>query len=107
MGVDTTHVPYRGSAQGMQDLMAGRIDYFCALGAAAIAPLEGKTAKAIAILTPDRSPLFPNLASTHQPSLTNFQTHFWSGFFLPQATAPDTTHTMLHPTPATRTTPAK
>ena len=50
MGAEPTHVPYRGSAQAMQDLAAGRIDFFCALGAAAMAPLEGKTAKAVAIL---------------------------------------------------------
>jgi tripartite-type tricarboxylate transporter receptor subunit TctC len=105
MGVDTTHVPYRGSAQGMQDLMAGRIDYFCALGAAAIAPLEGKTAKAIAILTRERSPLFPNLASAHEQGLTNFETHFWSGFFLPKGTAPDITQRLLNATAETLNTP--
>src|SRR4051812_42464082 len=31
IGVDVTHVPYRGSPPAMQDLIAGRIDYFCAL----------------------------------------------------------------------------
>ena len=32
IGVDVTHVSYRGSAQAMQDLFAGRLDYYCALG---------------------------------------------------------------------------
>src|SRR3984893_5656472 len=105
MGVDTTHVPYRGSAQGMQDLMAGRIDYFCALGAAAIAPLGGKTAKAIAILTRERSPLFPNLASAHEQGLTNFETYFWSGFFLSKGTSPDITQRLLNATAETLNTP--
>ena len=50
LGVSPTHVPYRGSGQAMQDLIGGRIDYFCALGAAAMGPLEGGTAKAIALL---------------------------------------------------------
>jgi tripartite-type tricarboxylate transporter receptor subunit TctC len=98
MGIDTTHVPYRGSAQGMQDLTAGRIDYFCALGAAAISPLEGKTAKAIAILTHERSPLFPNLASAHEQGLTNFETYFWSGFFMPKGTPPDITRRLFNAT---------
>ena len=42
IGVDVTHVSYRGSAQAMQDLFAGRIDYYCALAAAAVGPLESK-----------------------------------------------------------------
>ena len=41
MGVNATHIPYRGSPQAIQDLAAGRIDYFCALAAAAM-PQIGK-----------------------------------------------------------------
>ena len=63
IGVDVTHVSYRGSAQAMQDLFAGRLDYYCALAAAAVGPLESKQAKGIAILTRDRSPLFPRCAA--------------------------------------------
>jgi tripartite-type tricarboxylate transporter receptor subunit TctC len=106
MGVDATHIPYRGSAQAMQDLIAGRIDYFCALGAAAMAPLEGGTAKAIAILSRERSPLFPNLASAHEQGLTNFDSYFWSGFFLPKGTSPDITQRLLRATADTLNTPS-
>ena len=105
MGFDATHIPYRGSAQAMQDLLAGRIDYFCALGAAAMAPLEGKTAKAIAILSRERSPLFPNLASAHEQGLTNFDSYFWSGFFLPKGTPADITQRLLHATADTLNSP--
>jgi tripartite-type tricarboxylate transporter receptor subunit TctC len=58
-GVVPTHLPYRGSAAAMQNLIARRIDYFCALGAAAMAPLEASSAKAMAGLTSERSGLFP------------------------------------------------
>jgi tripartite-type tricarboxylate transporter receptor subunit TctC len=105
MGIEATHVPYRGSAQGLQDLLAGRIDYICALGAAAMAPLEGKTAKAIAILTRERSPLLPNLASAHEQGLTDFETRFWSGFFLPKGTSPEITQRLLAATAETLNTP--
>ena len=105
MGIDATHIPYRGSAQAMQDLLAGRIDYFCALGAAAMAPIEGGTAKAIAMLSRERSPLFPNLASAHEQGLTNFDSYFWSGFFLPKGTPADIVQRLLRATTDTLNTP--
>jgi tripartite-type tricarboxylate transporter receptor subunit TctC len=84
--VKPTHVPYRGSGQAMQDLAGGRIDYFCALGAAAMIPLENKTAKAIAVLARERTPLFPAVASSQEQGLSGVETYFWSGFFYPKAT---------------------
>jgi tripartite-type tricarboxylate transporter receptor subunit TctC len=84
IGVEVTHVPYRGSPQAMQDLIGGRIDYFCALAAAAMPQLGNNTMRAIAIMTRDRSPLLPNLASAHEQGLTDFDSYFWSGFFLPK-----------------------
>jgi tripartite-type tricarboxylate transporter receptor subunit TctC len=86
MGVNITHVPYRGSPAAMQDLIAGRIDYFCALAAAAMPQLAGNTMKPIAVMTRDRSPLFPDLASAHEQGLRDFDSYFWSGFFLPRGT---------------------
>jgi tripartite-type tricarboxylate transporter receptor subunit TctC len=86
LGVKPTHVPYRGSGQAMQDLAGGRIDYFCALGAAAMVPLENKTAKAIAVLARERSPLFPTVASSQEQGLSGVETYFWSGFFYPKNT---------------------
>jgi tripartite-type tricarboxylate transporter receptor subunit TctC len=86
IGVQPTHVPYRGSGQAMQDLAGGRIDYFCALGAAAKVPLENKTAKAIAVLARERSPLFADVATSHEQGLQGVDTYFWSGFFYPKNT---------------------
>jgi tripartite-type tricarboxylate transporter receptor subunit TctC len=84
IGADTTHVTYRGSAQAMQDLFAGRIDYYCSLAAAAAGPLQSGQAKAIVLLTRDRSPLFPGLGTAHEQGLTDFHANFWSGLFLPK-----------------------
>ena len=86
IGVEVTHIPYRGSAQAFQDLFAGRIDYYCALGAAAAGPIASKSAKAIAVLTRDRSPLFPDIASAHEQGLSGFHADFWTGLFAPQGT---------------------
>ena len=86
IGVEVTHVPYRGSAQAMQDLFAGRIDYYCALGGRRGRPARKQAGQGIAILTRDRSPLFPTLRSAHEQGLTNFHADFWTGLFLPKGT---------------------
>jgi tripartite-type tricarboxylate transporter receptor subunit TctC len=88
MGVSTIHVPYRGSPPAMQDLIAGRIDYFCALAAAAMPLLASDSIKPIAIMTRDRSPLLPKLASAHEQGLADLDSNFWSGFFVPKETPP-------------------
>ena len=106
MGVDITHVPYRGSPPAMQDLIAGRIDYFCALAAAGKTQIESKTMKAIAILTRDRSPILPNLPSAHEQGLVDFDSYFWSGFFLPKGTPAPVVQKLHDATIATMNTPA-
>jgi len=78
LGVEPTHVPYRGSGLAMQDLVAGRIDYFCALGAAAMGPLEAGNAKAMALLTSERSPLFPKLQTSKEQGLPGIDSYFWT-----------------------------
>jgi len=86
LGVEPTHVPYRGSGLAMQDLVAGRIDYFCALGAAAMGPLEAGNAKAMALLTSERSPLFPKLQTSREQGLPGIDSYFWTAFFFPKGT---------------------
>jgi tripartite-type tricarboxylate transporter receptor subunit TctC len=86
IGISATHVPYRGGAPAMQDLIAGRIDYLCIDTPIALAQIEGKTVKAIAILTHGRSASLPALASAHEQGLTDFEASNWCGFFLPKGT---------------------
>ena len=86
LGIDPTHVPYRGSGLSMQDLIGGRIDYFCALGAAAMGPLEAGNAKAMALLTSERSALFPTLRTSKEQGLPGIDSYFWTAFFFPKDT---------------------
>ena len=51
IGVNVTHIPYRGGAPAMQDLVAGRIDYLCIDTPIAIPLIESGQIKALAILT--------------------------------------------------------
>jgi tripartite-type tricarboxylate transporter receptor subunit TctC len=86
IGIDPIHVPYRSSGLAAQDLMGGRIDYVCALGATAMAPIESGQAKAISVLTAERSPLFPKLATSREQGLAGVDSYFWSGFLFPKDT---------------------
>jgi len=86
LGIEPTHVPYRGSGLAMQDLIGGRIDYFCALGAAAMGPLESEQAKPMALLTSERSALFPKLQTAKELGFAGIDSYFWTAFFFPKDT---------------------
>jgi tripartite-type tricarboxylate transporter receptor subunit TctC len=84
IGINVTHVPYRGGPQVMQDMLAGRIDYWCPLAASAIPQIEGKTVKAIAMMSKARAPLLASLPTAHEQGLTNFDASSWYGLFAPK-----------------------
>ena len=108
IGVNTTHIPYRGGGgQSMPDLIAGRIDYFCALTAFAIPQIESKTVKAIAIFSKSRLPILPSLASAHEqgrPAIHRVQP--WYAFFLPKGTPVPVVQKLREAIVATTATPA-
>jgi tripartite-type tricarboxylate transporter receptor subunit TctC len=81
-----THVPYRGGPQAMQDLLADRIDYWCPLAASAIPQIEGKTVKAIAMMAKARAPILPDVPSTREQGLADFDASSWYGIFAPKGT---------------------
>jgi tripartite-type tricarboxylate transporter receptor subunit TctC len=87
IGVNVTHVPYRGAAPAIQDLIAGRIDYQCPDTPIAIPQIHSKMVKAIAILTRDRSPGLPAQATAHEQGLTDFDASNWFGAFFPKGTS--------------------
>ena len=86
IGVKVTHVPYRGASTAMQDLMAGRVDYFCPVASLAVPTIKSGDIKAIGIMTMDRSPGLPDLPSLHEQGLTDFETAAWNAIFLPKGT---------------------
>jgi tripartite-type tricarboxylate transporter receptor subunit TctC len=106
IGVNTTHIPYRGGGPLMPDLIAGRLDYFCSLTALAIPQIESKTVKAIAIFSKSRLPILPNLASAHEQGLSNFEVNPWYAFFLPKGTPVPIVQKLREAIVATIATPA-
>jgi tripartite-type tricarboxylate transporter receptor subunit TctC len=86
LGIEPIHVPYRSSGLAAQDLIGGRLDYLCALGGTATGPIESGKAKAIALLTAERSPLFPALSTSKEQGFAGVDSYFWTGLFVPKGT---------------------
>jgi tripartite-type tricarboxylate transporter receptor subunit TctC len=86
IGIEITHVPYRSVVQGMQDVMAGRIDYDCLSLPLALPQIAAKAVKPIAVLSKTRSPVLPDLPSASEQGLTDFDVPSWYALFLPAKT---------------------
>ena len=86
IGIDVTHVPYRGAAPTMQDLIAGRIDYQCPNTTVAVPQIEARAVKPIALLAPERSPVLPELATADEQGVSGVEASIWYGLFLPRGT---------------------
>jgi tripartite-type tricarboxylate transporter receptor subunit TctC len=87
IGVNITHVPYRGTGPAMQDLAGGRIDYLCDIIATAKPQIDSGSVKGLAIMTKERAAVLPNLPTAVEQG-TDVQAYTWSAIFLPKG-APD------------------
>ena len=85
LGVDVTHIPYRGLGPAMADLMAGRIDYVCDSVSTSLPQIESNSIKAIASTGSRRPAVLPNVATAREQGL-DFEVGTWQGLFLPKGT---------------------
>ena len=106
IGAPVPHVPYRSSAPALQDLIAGTLDFYCPLAAAAAPLIDAKTVKAVAMLTKERSQLFPNLATAAEQGLAGIDGYYWMGIFAPKGTPADAIARLNRAVSATLDTPA-
>jgi tripartite-type tricarboxylate transporter receptor subunit TctC len=89
IGVDITHVPYRGTGPAMQDLQGGRIDYLCEIVSTAKPQIDGGTVKAIAIMTKERSKALPNVPTGIEQGTPGLEAYTWNALFLPKGASAD------------------
>jgi tripartite-type tricarboxylate transporter receptor subunit TctC len=86
LGVKVTHIPYKGAGPVMQDLIGGRIDYFCDTIQTGAVQAKAGTVKGLAVMSPRRVPIIPDLATTTEQGVPNVEATVWNGFFLPKNT---------------------
>lgn len=82
-GVDITHVPYRGGAPAMADLLGGHIDMMFVQSASAKDLAEQGKLRLLGIGSPKRSPALPDLPTFAELGLTGYDSDTWYGFNMP------------------------
>jgi tripartite-type tricarboxylate transporter receptor subunit TctC len=88
-GIETTHVPYRGGAEVIADILGGRIDfYFCPL-ATALPLIKENRVRALVVSTPKRATELPDVPTPAEAGLKNAESAFWLGVFMPSKTPRD------------------
>ena len=86
MGTKITHVPYRGSAPAMQDLIGGRIDFVAEQISTALPQIQGNALKAIATLGLDRAPGLDDLPTAQELGVSGLDCGAWGAFSFPKGT---------------------
>lgn len=90
-GIRMTHVPYKGSSAALNDLLGGQISLgFDNLSAGLPYVKDGKL-KALAVTTPERSPLLPDVPTIAESGLPGYEVTSWPGLFGPAGMDPQVT----------------
>jgi tripartite-type tricarboxylate transporter receptor subunit TctC len=84
-GVNMVHVPYRGSAPAMTDLISGQVDVYFASVATSMEHIRAGRLRALAVTTAKRSEALPN-TPTVSDFLPGYEASFWSGVGAPRDT---------------------
>jgi tripartite-type tricarboxylate transporter receptor subunit TctC len=88
-GVEMTHIPYKGAAPAVVDLLAGHVSLMFDNMASALPYIKSGRVRALAVTTLKRSPLLPQLPTISEAGLRGFDISTWFGIFAPAGTPPD------------------
>ena len=87
-GIFATHIPYRGSAPALQDVMAGQADYVFDPGIAFPHIRSGKV-KLLGVASSKRSPFFPDVPTLAEQGIKGAELDIWFGLWAPNGTPPE------------------
>jgi len=87
-GIDAVHVPYRGSAPAMIDLVGGQVQYDTNTINDSIQFIRDHRVKALAVTSATRSPLLPDVPTVAETVVPGFEMGAWQGIVVPAGTDP-------------------
>jgi tripartite-type tricarboxylate transporter receptor subunit TctC len=85
--IQANHVPYRGSAPALTDLIAGRLHYTFDGVSTSLGYVQAGTLRVLGISSPGRSPVLPDQPTVAEAGVPGFDTVTWFGLFAPARTA--------------------
>jgi len=91
IGASFTRVAYRGTGPALNDLVAGQVDFACDQIVNLVPQIQAGTIKAMAIATLERSPSLPEVPTTKEAGLPEYEVSAWNAIFAPKGTPAEVT----------------
>jgi tripartite-type tricarboxylate transporter receptor subunit TctC len=98
--IDIVHVPYKGAAPALQDVIAGHVQMMFATAASVVPHIQSGQVRALAVTTLKRTAVFPELATVDELGLKGFDATTWHGLVAPSRTPKDVITTLHRATVA-------
>ncbi len=87
--IDATNIPFKGSAEAVTEVMAGRVDYYFSPIAPVIGQIKGGQLQALAVGSPSRASALPDVPTTTEAGVPGSEFNFWIGMMAPAKTPRD------------------
>jgi tripartite-type tricarboxylate transporter receptor subunit TctC len=88
-GIKLTHVPYRGGALAINDLVGGHVDVYVSSMPQILQIVRNGQAKALAVTSTQRSPSLPDTPTMREAGVRDYEASSWWGIVAPAGTPPD------------------
>jgi tripartite-type tricarboxylate transporter receptor subunit TctC len=87
-GIEWTHIPYKGAAPAIQDVLAGHVQVMFDNTSSAIPNVKAGKLRALGVASLKRYPTLPELPTIAEEGVSGYETTIWLGFFAPAKTPP-------------------
>ncbi|HEX8883214.1 MAG TPA: tripartite tricarboxylate transporter substrate binding protein [Noviherbaspirillum sp.] len=85
-GINTTHIPFKGSPEAVNEVLAGRVEYYFSPIAPVLPQIREGRLVALAVGSPKRSSALPDIPTTAEAGVPNSEFNFWIGMMAPAKT---------------------